>query len=97
MVGVFFFVLILKGKGRSVLARGMGSKREKDSLSDMFRCMICLEHVNDPRLCPGCGVCFCRKCVERWLQTHRTCPCCRVPVVVGSLASGRLIEEVRER
>ena len=70
----------------SKLFRNVETRRkiEKGELPDP--CVICLE-VPKPRdkvrQMPSCKHVFHSKCVERWLENHLECPCCKTPVVLG--------------
>ena len=70
----------------SKLFRNVETRRkiEKGELPDP--CVICLE-VPKPRdkvrQMPSCKHVFHSKCVERWLENHLECPCCKTPVVSG--------------
>ncbi|XP_050071927.1 E3 ubiquitin-protein ligase TRIM37-like [Anopheles maculipalpis] len=51
--------------------------------SETLQCLICLKHIEDPRLCPQCSKLFCYGCIRQWLQKannengNPTCPYCR--------------------
>lgn len=52
-------------------------------------CSICLEEMRDGERCrrPGrCRHAFHAACVDEWLTTRRTCPCCRELVLVPPAA-----------
>uniref|UniRef100_A0A0E0L3T2 RING-type domain-containing protein n=1 Tax=Oryza punctata TaxID=4537 RepID=A0A0E0L3T2_ORYPU len=54
-------------------------------------CGICLEEMRDGEKCrrPGrCRHAFHAACVDEWLTTRRTCPCCRELVLVPPAAAG---------
>uniref|UniRef100_A0A182QHM6 RING-type domain-containing protein n=1 Tax=Anopheles farauti TaxID=69004 RepID=A0A182QHM6_9DIPT len=54
-------------------------------LSETIQCLICLKHVEDPRLCPRCSKLFCCGCIRQWLQKaddldgNPSCPNCKSP------------------
>mmetsp|Transcript_3265 Transcript_3265/g.15467 ORF Transcript_3265/g.15467 Transcript_3265/m.15467 type:complete len:107 (-) Transcript_3265:1634-1954(-) len=77
----------------------MAEKEEPtgEILQDLFQCVICFDGVVEPKLCTACGTCFCRACVEKWLEQKSSCPLCRAPVVLQNLGSGRLIEEATQK
>ncbi|XP_035895646.1 E3 ubiquitin-protein ligase TRIM37-like [Anopheles stephensi] len=51
--------------------------------SATLQCLICMKHIEDPRLCPQCSKLFCYNCIRQWLQKadsesgNPTCPYCR--------------------
>uniref|UniRef100_A0A0D9WHP5 RING-type domain-containing protein n=1 Tax=Leersia perrieri TaxID=77586 RepID=A0A0D9WHP5_9ORYZ len=52
-------------------------------------CNICLEEMQDGERCRrlgSCGHAFHAACVDEWLRTRRTCPCCRKQVLVPPAA-----------
>jgi hypothetical protein len=58
---------------------------EKDELPDP--CVICLEVPKSRekvRQMPACKHVFHSNCVERWLENHRDCPCCKTPVLTSA-------------
>ena len=49
-----------------------------ESLSDVFRCFICMEKLQNAHLCPHCSKLCCYLCIRRWLTEQRSqCPHCR--------------------
>eukprot|EP00190_Bangiopsis_sp_CCMP1999_P003088 CAMPEP_0198732020 /NCGR_PEP_ID=MMETSP1475-20131203/33319_1 /TAXON_ID= ORGANISM="Unidentified sp., Strain CCMP1999" /NCGR_SAMPLE_ID=MMETSP1475 /ASSEMBLY_ACC=CAM_ASM_001111 /LENGTH=431 /DNA_ID=CAMNT_0044495053 /DNA_START=68 /DNA_END=1363 /DNA_ORIENTATION=- len=67
----------------------------KEAFSSLLQCSICLDSVEEPKLCARCGSCFCRSCVEFWLRQHGTCPNCRGIMRPDGLGCGRLIEQLK--
>ncbi|CAL1411354.1 unnamed protein product [Linum trigynum] len=63
--------------------------RQFSGQEEQATCPICLEHYRDGdvvRRLPDCGQVFHQSCVDRWFDTHSTCPICRervVPYVAG--------------
>nr|XP_040220179.2 E3 ubiquitin-protein ligase TRIM37-like [Anopheles coluzzii] len=53
--------------------------------SEASQCLICMRHIDDPRLCPQCSKLFCYSCIRDWLQKaelesgNPACPNCRCP------------------
>jgi len=43
-------------------------------------CSICCDELIKP-VCLVCTHTFCRKCINKWINTHKTCPLCRVSLV----------------
>ncbi|KAI9617282.1 hypothetical protein H4Q26_013151 [Puccinia striiformis f. sp. tritici PST-130] len=56
-------------------------------------CPVCLETFQEPEKasdgqwkweklhsCRGCKMCFHIECLDKWLSTNRTCPCCRARI-----------------
>ena len=64
------------------------------SLEDALLCVICAKHLREPRLCPQCVKAFCSSCVTKWLQTHRTCPQCSMPLRCGELLQCGVLAEL---
>ncbi|KNA11117.1 hypothetical protein SOVF_138100 [Spinacia oleracea] len=49
-------------------------------------CVICLAVFKEDetlRSMPTCGHVFHSGCVDSWLKTHSTCPCCRASLIPG--------------
>ncbi|KAL2942153.1 RING-H2 finger protein ATL39 [Bienertia sinuspersici] len=66
----------------------------KKECRGMNVCVICLAVFKEDemlRSMPKCGHVFHSNCVDSWLQTHSTCPCCRASLVPGS---GRFFSRV---
>ncbi|KAJ8436815.1 hypothetical protein Cgig2_032043 [Carnegiea gigantea] len=56
----------------------------KKACRGMGVCVICLGVFKEDetlRLLPVCRHVFHSHCVDAWLKSHATCPCCRAPVV----------------
>jgi len=50
-------------------------------LAEVFRCCICLDMVQNARLCPHCSKLCCYECIRRSLTEHQSqCPHCRAPL-----------------
>ena len=47
-------------------------------------CLICDDEQDEWRKTP-CGHVFCRACISTWLDTHNTCPMCRLRLAVTGL------------
>ncbi|KAL4221363.1 Tripartite motif containing 37 [Mactra antiquata] len=69
-----------------------------ESLSEMFRCFICMEKLRDARLCPHCSKLCCYSCIKRWLtETRMQCPHCRAPLHINELVNCRWANEVTQQ
>lgn len=69
-----------------------------ESLSEVFRCFICMEKLRDARLCPHCSKLCCYTCIRRWLtETRMQCPHCRAPLHINELVNCRWAEEVTQQ
>ncbi|CAF1247074.1 unnamed protein product [Adineta ricciae] len=47
-----------------------------DSLSKEIECIMCLDVVNDSRMCIHCSAIVCVQCIESWLKVQSICPKC---------------------
>ena len=66
-----------------------------ESLSDVFRCFICMERLRNAHLCPHCSKLCCYLCIRRWLTEQRSqCPHCRASLHIHELVNCRWVEEV---
>ncbi|XP_029653528.1 E3 ubiquitin-protein ligase TRIM37 isoform X2 [Octopus sinensis] len=82
-----------------------GVKNEKrleehtvESLTEVFRCFICMEKLRDARLCPHCSKLCCLSCIRRWLTEQRSqCPHCRASLHLHELVNCRWVEEVTQQ
>ncbi|XP_052214330.1 E3 ubiquitin-protein ligase TRIM37-like isoform X2 [Dreissena polymorpha] len=69
-----------------------------ESLTEVFRCFICMEKLRDARLCPHCSKLCCYACIRRWLtETRMQCPHCRAPLHMTDLVNCRWAEEVTQQ
>ncbi|WAR02611.1 TRI37-like protein [Mya arenaria] len=77
---------------------GVGADQNSvESLTEVFRCFICMEKLRDARLCPHCSKLCCYTCIRRWLtETRMQCPHCRAPLHVSELVNCRWAEEVTQ-
>jgi len=65
------------------------------SLIEVFRCFICMENLNDARLCPHCSKLCCYQCILRWLTDHKQhCPHCRASLRLRDLINCRWAQDV---
>lgn len=48
-------------------------------------CLICREELKDPVLEPSCQNLFCGECLFAWLKRSKTCPICRVDILLSDL------------
>lgn len=75
-----------------------GDQQTVESLSEVFRCFICMEKLRDARLCPHCSKLCCYTCIRRWLtETRMQCPHCRAPLHINELVNCRWAEEVTQQ
>lgn len=58
---------------------------QPEALSDVFRCFICTEKLQEAHLCPHCSKPLCFLCITRWLSERQSCPHCRQPLLVNDL------------
>lgn len=69
-----------------------------ESLSDVFRCFICMEKLRNAHLCPHCSKLCCYLCIRRWLTEQRSqCPHCRASLHIHELVNCRWVEEVTQQ
>jgi tripartite motif-containing protein 37 len=65
------------------------------TFTDVFRCFICMEKLQEAHLCPHCSKLCCYICISRWLtEQRRQCPHCRATLHVNELVNCRWFEEV---
>jgi len=69
-----------------------------ESLSDVFRCFICMERLRNAHLCPHCSKLCCYPCIRRWLTEQRPqCPHCRASLHIHELVNCRWVAEVTQQ
>ncbi|XP_060527685.1 E3 ubiquitin-protein ligase TRIM37-like isoform X2 [Cylas formicarius] len=69
-----------------------------ETLSEVFRCFICMEKLRDAHLCPHCSKLCCYVCIRRWLTEQRSqCPHCRASLHLHELVNCRWVEEVTQQ
>ncbi|XP_021700141.1 E3 ubiquitin-protein ligase TRIM37 isoform X2 [Aedes aegypti] len=67
----------------------------RETISDVFRCFICMEKLQEAHLCPHCSKLCCYLCISRWLtEQRRQCPHCRATLHVSDLVNCRWFEDV---
>ncbi|KAJ8980049.1 hypothetical protein NQ317_012889 [Molorchus minor] len=70
----------------------------ESTLSEVFRCFICMEKLRDAHLCPHCSKLCCYICIRRWLTEQRSqCPHCRASLHLHELVNCRWVEEVTQQ
>ncbi|XP_071446095.1 E3 ubiquitin-protein ligase TRIM37-like isoform X2 [Hetaerina americana] len=68
-----------------------------ETLTEVFRCFICMEKLQDAHLCPHCSKLCCYACIRRWLTEQRSqCPHCRATLLLFELVNCRWVEEVTQ-
>ncbi|KAF8569279.1 hypothetical protein P879_04199 [Paragonimus westermani] len=81
-----------------------------ESLSEVFRCFICMEKLHNARLCPHCSKLCCYKCIrvsllfqslicsKKWItETRSQCPHCRASLHIYELINCRWVDEVTQQ
>ncbi|TGZ70298.1 hypothetical protein CRM22_003277 [Opisthorchis felineus] len=69
-----------------------------ESLSEVFRCFICMEKLHDARLCPHCSKLCCYTCIRKWItETRSQCPHCRASLHIYELINCRWVDEVTQQ
>ena len=67
----------------SYLKRHCATKKHKKFVDSMNvvpeECSICQEEIKKKKKLE-CNHSFCETCINRWLLSHNTCPCCRATV-----------------
>ena len=49
-------------------------------IDDIFKCSICLNDFEEPKMCFHCSKLFCSKCINNWLEqvsSDGKCPNCK--------------------
>lgn len=60
-------------------------------------CVICLavfKEAETLRFMPNCGHVFHSGCVDSWLKTHSTCPCCRACLLPRPTGPARFLARI---
>ena len=74
---------------------GYDEKRFATTVNRNFLCLICLNVLKDPVLCPRNQHCFCRACITKHLETSRRCPTCADELTVENLAEpNRMVQDI---
>ncbi|XP_046391051.1 E3 ubiquitin-protein ligase TRIM37-like isoform X2 [Ischnura elegans] len=69
-----------------------------ETLTEVFRCFICMEKLQDAHLCPHCSKLCCFACIRRWLTEQRSqCPHCRATLFLFELVNCRWVEDVTQK
>ncbi|UJR35757.1 hypothetical protein I4U23_028506 [Adineta vaga] len=67
---------------------------EIDSLSKEIECLMCLNLVNDSRMCIHCSAIVCVQCIENWLKIQKSCPKCSHTVEQKDFVKCRLANKL---
>ncbi|XP_028396496.1 E3 ubiquitin-protein ligase TRIM37-like [Dendronephthya gigantea] len=62
-----------------------------------FRCFICMEKLQDARMCPHCSKLCCSACIQRWMAERSTCPHCRGTLQLSEMVHCRWVEDITQR
>ena len=74
---------------------GYDEKRFATTVNRNFLCLICLNVLKDPVLCPRNQHCFCRACITKHLENSRRCPTCADELTVENLAEpNRMVQDI---
>ncbi|CAF0711565.1 unnamed protein product [Brachionus calyciflorus] len=69
-----------------------------ETICEVFKCFICMEKLQNARLCPHCSKLCCYSCISRWLTEQRSqCPHCRAPLQLNELVNCRWAEEITQK
>ena len=66
-------------------------------IDDIFKCSICLDDFEEPKMCFHCSKMFCSKCINNWLEQESSdgkCPNCK-GFLKGKLVTIRWQEDIR--
>ena len=59
----------------------LNSSKEKgkiiNEITDIIKCYICLDKINQPKMCYFCHRLACGECIRKWLLQKNTCGFCR--------------------
>lgn len=53
-----------------------------DRISQVLKCQICMEVLENPQIVIVCEHIFCDHCIHDWLDRKLKCPVCRVPISI---------------
>ena len=62
-------------------------------MNTYFTCNIFLDAIKNNKMCPKCQKIFCSSCIEQWLNSKKSCPCCRSPMHFDNLGALNWLEE----
>ena len=66
--------------------QGYDEERFVTTVNRNFLCLICLNVLKDPVLCPRNQHCFCRGCITKHLENSQKCPTCADELTEETLA-----------
>ena len=66
--------------------QGYDEERFVGKVDRNFICLICINVLKDPVLCPKNHHCFCRGCITKYLENYQKCPTCADRLTVHTLA-----------
>lgn len=75
-------------------------KFKSRDFKDGVECVVCLSELAEgdkARVLPTCNHCFHAYCIDTWLQSHSSCPVCRINVVGRLLNHGSISEPPTRR
>ncbi|KAL7294577.1 hypothetical protein TKK_0012037 [Trichogramma kaykai] len=89
---------VAMSKRESVTIAKNADDSSVETLTEVFRCFICMEKLRDAHLCPHCSKLCCYICIRRWITEQRPqCPHCRSPLHLNDLVNCRWVEEVTQQ
>ena len=65
--------------------QGYDEERFVGKVDRNFICLICINVLKDPVLCPKNHHCFCRGCITKYLENYQKCPTCADRLTVQTL------------
>ncbi|CDS37296.1 E3 ubiquitin protein ligase TRIM37 [Echinococcus multilocularis] len=66
-----------------------------EALADVFKCFICMEQLDNARMCPHCSKLCCFECICKWITENKAqCPHCRRTLYTHALINCRWADDV---
>jgi hypothetical protein len=79
--GLNFFQIVCKPRLLQLHNKSKNLDRKQfEEFSEVLKCAICLEIMNDPTNVKHCNHKFCASCIEKYIRAEKKCPSCRVGV-----------------
>ena len=75
--------------------QGYDEERFVTTVNRNFICLICLNVLKDPVLCPKNQHCFCRGCITKHLENAKRCPTCADELTLDTLTEApKMIKDI---
>ena len=73
--------IIKKKQKEEIIKKRKEDEEKRSQIRDLFKCYICYNQLQNPRMCKFCKKMACEQCLKMWFQTKKSCGFCRAKIV----------------